>query len=93
MPKKLDDLRAELDEIDAGILSLLAKRFEKIKLIGELKKEKNIPVLQKNREEVVLNRAQKAALENNIDSAYFEKIYKVIISGACDLENLIIDGK
>ena len=30
MPKKLDDLRAELDEIDAGILSLLAKRFEKI---------------------------------------------------------------
>ena len=39
MPKKLDDLRDELDEIDAGILSLLAKRFEKIKLIGELKKE------------------------------------------------------
>ena len=40
MPKKLDDLRAELDEIDAEILSLLAKRFEKIKLIGELKKRK-----------------------------------------------------
>ena len=38
--KKLDDLRTELDEIDAGILDLLAKRFEKIKLIGELKKKK-----------------------------------------------------
>ena len=91
--KKLEKLRTELDEIDAGILDLLAKRFEKIKLIGELKKEKKIPVLQKNREEFVLNRAKKAALENDIDSEYYKKIYKVIISGACDLENLIIDGK
>ena len=91
--KKLDDLRADLDEIDAGILDLLAKRFEKIKLIGELKKEKNMPILQKSREEVVINRARKAALKNGIDPAYFEKIYEIIISGARNLEECIIDGK
>lgn len=91
--KQLDDLRTELDEIDYEILNLLAKRFEKIKLIGELKKEKNIPVLQKNREKIVIDRAKNVALENNIDPVYFEKIYKVIMSGACDLENFIIDRK
>lgn len=91
--KKLDDLRADLDEIDTEILDLLAKRFEKIKLIGELKKEKNMPILQKSREEVVINRARKAALKNGIDPAYFEKIYEVIISGARNLEQRIIDGK
>ena len=91
--KKLDDLRADLDEIDTKILDLLAKRFEKIKLIGELKKEKNMPILQKSREEVVINRARKAALKNGIDPAYFEKIYEVIISGARNLEQRIIDGK
>lgn len=91
--KKLDDLRADLDEIDTEILGLLAKRFEKIKLIGELKKEKNMPILQKSREEVVINRARKAALKNGIDPAYFEKIYEVIISSARDLEQRIIDGK
>lgn len=91
--KKLDDLRTELDEIDARILDLLAKRFEKIKLIGELKKEKNMPILQKSREEVVINRAKKAALKNGIDPAYFEKIYEVIISGARNLEKCMIDGK
>lgn len=91
--KQLDDLRTELDEIDSQILNLLAKRFEKIKLIGELKKEKNIPVLQKSREKIVIDRAKNAALQNNIDPVYFEKIYKVIISGACDLENFIIDRK
>lgn len=91
--KKLDDLRADLDEIDTEILGLLAKRFEKIKLIGELKKEKNMPILQKSREEVVINRARKAALKNGIDPAYFEKIYEVIISGARNLEQRIIDGK
>ena len=91
--KKLDDLRTELDEIDARILDLLTKRFEKIKLIGELKKEKNMPILQKSREEVVINRAKKAALKNGIDPAYFEKIYEVIISGARNLEKCMIDGK
>lgn len=91
--KKLDDLRADLDEIDTEILGLLAKRFEKIKLIGELKKEKNMPILQKSREEIVINRARKAALKNGIDPAYFEKIYEVIISGARNLEQRIIDGK
>lgn len=91
--KKLDDLRAELDGIDAEILDLLAKRFEKIKLIGELKKEKNMPILQKSREEVVINRARKVALKNGIDTAYFENIYKVIIGGARNLEQRIIDGK
>lgn len=91
--KKLDDLRADLDEIDTEILGLLAKRFEKIKLTGELKKEKNMPILQKSREEVVINRARKAALKNGIDPAYFEKIYEVIISSARNLEQRIIDGK
>lgn len=91
--EELDCLRAELDEIDAGILELLVKRFEKIKLIGQLKKEKNMPVMQKSREEAVLNRAKKVALESKIDSSCFEKIYKTIISGARDLEDRIIDGK
>lgn len=91
--KKLDDLRAKLDEIDAEILNLLVKRFEKIKLIGEEKKEKNIPILQKSREEVVMNRAKKVALKNGIDPAYFEKVYEVIIGGAKDLEYTIVDGR
>lgn len=91
--KKLDDLRAKLDQIDAEILDLLAKRFEKIKLIGELKKEENIPILQKSREEIVINRAKKVALKNGINPTYFEKIYEMIISGARDLEDNIVDGR
>lgn len=91
--KKLDDLRVKLDQIDAEILNLLAKRFEKIKLIGELKKEENIPILQKSREEIVINRAKKVALKNGINPTYFEKIYEVIISGARDLEDNIVDGR
>ena len=91
--KKLDDLRVKLDQIDAEILNLLAKRFEKIKLIGELKKEENIPILQKSREEIVINRAKKVALKNGINPTYFEKIYEMIISGARDLEDNIVDGR
>lgn len=91
--KKLDDLRVKLDQIDAEILDLLAKRFEKIKLIGELKKEENIPILQKSREEIVINRAKKVALKNGINPTYFEKIYEMIISGARDLEDNIVDGR
>ena len=52
-----------------------------------------MPILQKSREEVVINRAKKAALKNGIDPAYFEKIYEVIISSARNLEECMIDGK
>ncbi len=41
-PKTLDELRAEIDVVDRGIVLLLPKRFEKIETNWAIKKQQNL---------------------------------------------------
>ena len=41
-PKTLDELRAEIDVVDRGIVMLLPKRFEIVKQIRAIKKQQNL---------------------------------------------------
>ena len=43
-PKKLNDLRKEIDKIDSSIVKLLDKRGSVSHKIGEVKKAKNQPI-------------------------------------------------
>ncbi len=52
---KLDELRKQINEIDQEMLKLFEKRMHVAKSIGEYKKENNLPVLDKNREEALMN--------------------------------------
>ena len=51
--KNLNDYRKEIDEIDEQIVVLLDQRFQKCFEISEYKKEKNITVEDKKREEEI----------------------------------------
>lgn len=46
---KLEELRSEIDKIDAELLHILARRMEVIDEIGQYKKENNITILQLKR--------------------------------------------
>ena len=53
-------MRAEIDNIDSQILSLLSKRMLLSKQIGEHKKASNMPVLQHGRyQQILTNRAER----------------------------------
>ena len=52
--KDLNSLRNKIDKIDNEIIDLLNDRFDIVKEIGEYKKENNIPVEDKTREEIIL---------------------------------------
>ena len=52
----LDNYRLEINNIDEELLTLLKKRMKLSIKIGEFKKENNIPILNKNRENQVLER-------------------------------------
>ena len=52
----LKNLRNEIDEIDNEILSLFVKRMSVCKDVAAFKKEKNLPVLQGNREDEIIDR-------------------------------------
>ncbi len=54
---KIEDLRRRIDQIDEEIIKLITKRLELCREIGELKKAYNIPVVDRRREQQVLERA------------------------------------
>ncbi|MGI6727259.1 MAG: chorismate mutase [Anaerovoracaceae bacterium] len=54
---KLEELRKELDNIDDKILFYFGKRMEIIDQISSIKKEGNIALTDKEREELIINRA------------------------------------
>ncbi len=51
----LDNIREEIDKIDAQLLPLFLKRMDCAKKVAEVKKEKGLPVLNEKREQQILD--------------------------------------
>ena len=50
----LNRLRKEIDEIDTQLLALFERRMDVSKQVGAYKKERNLPVLVLEREQMVI---------------------------------------
>ncbi|MDR0423073.1 MAG: chorismate mutase [Rickettsiales bacterium] len=83
---ELDELRKKIDVCDKKIVEALVERFEIVGKIGEYKKQNNIPIVNKDREKIVIDKV-KSLSENRIPDVVIEKIYAAIISSAVLLEN------
>lgn len=53
--KDLSEIRVEIDKIDSELIELFRKRMDCAKAVGLYKKENNIPVLNQNRENEILD--------------------------------------
>lgn len=53
--KNLGEIRIEIDKIDSELIELFKKRMDCAKAVGLYKKENNIPVLNQNRENEILD--------------------------------------
>ena len=56
MSDVLENYRLEINNIDEELINLLKKRMKLSVKIGKYKKENNIPILNKNRENQVIER-------------------------------------
>lgn len=78
MKKKLENYRSQIDRIDKDLIKLLAKRYQIVKKIGQLKKRLSLPPLDKKRwQEVLLSRiswGRKLGLSETL----IKKIYQLI---------------
>lgn len=77
--KGLELLRKKIDDIDKEILKLLIKRFETVSILGIIKKRNKIPIIDKKRENKILNKALKFS---NKYGKLLEKIYLEIIKSS-----------
>ena len=84
---ELTQAREEIDRIDNEIIKLVAKRLSVAKEIGKLKKSKNLPVENKQREEEVIKNAINNLKANGYDDAKFAKaLYAAIMQKSKEIQ-------
>ena len=83
--KIIKDLRNSIDKVDDQIFDLILKRFDYVEKIGNIKKEMNMPVDDKVREEIIIERLSEK-LSTKINYKEIKKIIDPIISISKDIQ-------
>jgi chorismate mutase len=86
----LDDLRAELDEIDVRLLDAVRDRIRCIERIADYKRRHAVPMMQPHRVDAKRRAAADYAAGNGLDSAFLMRLYDLLVGEACRMEDAII---
>ena len=81
---EIKDLRDEIDEIDAKIISLLEKRFLVIDVIKRFKKNNNLKTFDANREQEILKKVKSS---NQVFDKYLKSIYLEVLKQSKEYQN------
>ena len=86
MKKKiLEKLRNNIDKVDDQIFDLILKRLDYVEKIRNIKSEMNLPVYDKSREQIIIERLTEKLI-TKINSEEIKKIIDPIISISKDLQ-------
>ena len=83
--KVIKELRNSIDKVDDQIFDLILKRFDYVEKIGNIKKEMNMPVDDKAREKIIIERLSEK-LSTKINHNEIKKIIGPIISISKDIQ-------
>lgn len=73
-------LRASIDNIDAGLMYLLAERFKCTQRVGELKAQGGVAPADPLRESQQIDRLRSIALDAGLDQEFAEEFRAFIVS-------------
>jgi len=91
MEGSLETLREEINRIDENIIGLLSKRMEIAKNIAALKKEKGIPIEDKERERTLLLKLKIEARKNNLSEDLVSYVFGAIISHSKLIQSKLLE--
>jgi chorismate mutase len=95
-PHVLDQInfyRSQIDELDNELLELLAERMKTAKKIGELKKEKNVAVLQRNRWSEIILKAKQKGISLGLSEKFINRIFNSIHQESIENQEKIFKNK
>jgi chorismate mutase len=78
--KTLQEFRKEIDQIDADICKLIARRFAITHQVGIYKLKNNLQPQDKKREMEIMEELGKKAQKLKINPVMLQKIFKIIIA-------------
>ena len=76
--ESLSELRKQIDECDNNLLGELAKRMRIAREIGTYKKEHNMPVLQAERYNKILDKYGIQGMQCGMDPVFIKKVFEAI---------------
>jgi chorismate mutase len=76
--ENLTSLRRQIDELDSSLLELLAKRMRVSREIGTYKKEHNMPILQSQRYDEILQNRISQAVQMGMDAEFMKTVLVAI---------------
>lgn len=84
-PDPLDELREQIDDLDAQIVPLLNARARIVVQVGKFKQRSNVPIYAPDREKVVLRKVR-ALNQGPLPDRCLEAVYRELMSGSFALE-------
>lgn len=88
--QRLNELRTEIDSLDAALLSIVARRMAISRTLGELKRSNNLTVLQSSRWEQVLNHARVEAARLGLNIRLVDDVFKLLHQESIDIQQQIL---
>ena len=86
MNKDIELLRQSIDAIEDKLIALLNERAKYAHEIGKIKKAEGLPIIDKKREEIILNRvAQKNP--GPVSNEFIKDVFKKIIEESVRIES------
>jgi chorismate mutase len=86
----LDEMRAEIDLLDGQLLDVVRRRLAVVHQVAEHKRDAGIPMLAQHRLDAVRRRAESYGREHGIDGAFLVRLFDVLLTETCRLEDEII---
>tara|TARA_B100000787_G_scaffold144268_1_gene114057 strand:+ start:12958 stop:14040 length:1083 start_codon:yes stop_codon:yes gene_type:complete len=88
----LNTLRTQIDVIDHQLIDILGKRMKIADSIGELKKDKNVAVLQSKRWNEILGKMILEGEENKLSEEFILRVFKAIHQESINHQEKVMNG-
>ena len=89
---KMNKKRTQIDEFDGKLLEILGKRMKVADEIGQLKKEKNVAILQNKRWNEILGKMILDGEEKGLSEEFVLRLFKAIHQESINHQENIING-
>ncbi|MFI5360813.1 MAG: chorismate mutase [Elusimicrobiota bacterium] len=84
--KDLARIRLGIDSVDNGIVELLAKRRELVIELAKIKKELNIAIYDRKREQDLVDRVKKWGVEHKLNEEFVEVVFRLIVMNSKEVQ-------
>lgn len=87
--QQLDKFRQEIDILDTNLLEILGKRFEKVREINIFKKTHQIPPLDENRKQEIIEKLSKQAKSLDLSPEFILELFELIHAESIKIQSKI----